>query len=305
MQSGFCTNCGRALTPGAAFCPSCGARVETLTAPAATTANAFPAATPRKRQSRGWVGWIVGCLVFFLGILALLIGLVVFGLLTHHLIFFAIGLAGLALFILIAALIEHLVRRLYLRTKYGIERELGMGGSYGARSGYRGSARARQQPRFSLIRFIFSLAIIAGLIYGGLYLYYTQQFVGDWSGVLTIGKTTQGVQTSLQIALLPHSPSNPSFSDLPSLTVTQVQFKTTSAQVCKRSGSYQLSGTASRLDASSVVMNLNTGKETVPLTGTYQDGAFHLSGTNAEKQTVSLVLEKGDNQSGYLSACGG
>lgn len=304
MQSGFCTNCGKPLTPGVAFCPSCGARVETLTAPAATTDYASPPATPPKNQTPGWVRWLVGCLFAFVAVIALLIGLVVFGLLTHHLIFFAIGLGGLALLIFIGAIIEHQVRRLYRRAKYGLERDLGIGGGpYGARPGY--NARSYRQPRFSLIRFIFSLAIIAGLVYGGLYLYYSQQFIGTWSGVLTIGSAKQGVQTNLQISVALHSPSNASFSDPPSLAVTQVQFKTATVQPCKTSSAYQLSGTASRLDASTVAMTLSAGNENVPLTGTYQNGAFNLSGKNAAGKTVNLILEKGVDQSGYLAACGG
>jgi hypothetical protein len=325
MQSGFCTNCGQPLTPGATFCASCGTRVDASPATPSSTAYSGPSGTPPyvpggqpsftpnmspsnapKNPSRGWVGWVVGCLAAALAVLALLIGLIVFGLLTHHLIFFAIGMGGLAVILLIGVAIEHLIRRLYLRAKYGLERDIGLGGSpYGGRPGYGGGARTYRQPRFNPIRFIFSLAIIAGLIYGGLYLYYTQQFVGMWSGVLTIGSAKQGVQTTLQISVVPHSPGHASFSDLPSLAVTQVQFKTATVQPCKTSSSYQLSGTASRLDASTVAMTLNTGKENVPLTGTYQNDAFNLSGKNAAGQTVSLILEKGTDQAGYLSACGG
>jgi hypothetical protein len=51
-------------------------------------------------------------------------------------------------------------------------------------------------------------------------------------------------------------------------------------------------------------MTLNTGKENVPLTGSYQNDTFTLSGKNAAGKTVSLILEKGADQSGYLSACG-
>jgi hypothetical protein len=265
-----------------------------------------PSSAPQKKQGRGWVGWVVGCLAAALAFIALLIGLIVFGLLTHHLIFFAIGLGGLVLVIFIGAIIEHQIRRLYRRAKYGLERNIGIGGSpYDASSRYGGGARPYRQPRFSLIRFIFSLAIMAGLVYGGLYLYYSQQFVGTWSGVLTIGAARQGVQTSLQISVALHSPSNASVNDPPSLTVTQVQFKNATVQPCKISSTYQLSGTASRLDASTVAMTLSTSKENVPLTGTYQDGTFTLKGTNAEKQAVTLSLQRGADQDGYLTACGG
>ncbi len=217
MQSAFCTNCGQPLAAGAAFCPSCGTRVEAQ--PAATTASSAPAGTPpyapgsspqpsftpaapQKNQGPNWLGWIVGCLVTFVAVIVVLIGLVVFGLLTHHLIFFAIGLGGLVVLLLIGAAIEHQVRRLYRRAKYGIEsieRDIGIGGRpAGAR--YGGAPRRYQrQPSFSPIRFLFSLAILAGLAYGGLYLYYTQQFNGAWTGVLKIGTTQQAVQANFQI----------------------------------------------------------------------------------------------------------
>jgi hypothetical protein len=302
MQSGFCTNCGRPLDAGAAFCTHCGARVETQTVPAASTESSAPFAAPArppKNQSGGWVRWVVGCLTAFLAVIALLIGLLVFGLLTHQLIFFGIGLGGLVLLLLIGVAIEHLIRRLYRRVKYGIERDIGMvGRPYGAGPSYRSGARPyHQQPRFSLIRFLFSLAILAGLTYGGLYLYYSQQFVGNWSGVLTIGTAQQGIQANFQISVPLHSPSNPSFNDPPSLAVTQVQFKPVTLQDCAGVDTTdQLSGTASRLDASVVAMTLNTGKETIQLTGTYQNETFTLSGKNAAGQTVTLTLEKGVDQ---------
>ncbi|HEU5368474.1 MAG TPA: zinc-ribbon domain-containing protein, partial [Ktedonobacterales bacterium] len=251
MQSAFCTNCGQPLAAGAAFCPSCGTRVEA--SPAATTASSVPPGTPpyapgsnpqpsftpaapQKNQGPNWLGWLVGCLVAFLAVIVLLIGLVVFGLLTHHLIFFAIGLGGLVVLLLIGAAIEHQVRRLYRRFKYGIEgieRDIGIGDrSAGPR--YRGAPRRYQrQPSFSPIRFLFSLAIIAALAYGGLYLYYTQQFVSEWSGVLKIGTAQQGVQANIQISVPLHSPTNPSVNDPPSLAVTQVQFKPVTLQGCQ------------------------------------------------------------------------
>ena len=313
MQTAFCTNCGQPLAAGAVFCAQCGTRVEAPSAPPASTAYSGPSATPpytppqNQNQSRGWVGWVVGCLTAFLAVIALLIGLVVFGLLTHHLIFFAIGLGGLVLLIFIGAIIEHQIRRLYRRAKYGLERDIGMGNRpYNASSRYGAGARSNQQPQFSLIRFIFSLVIMAALIYGGLYLYYSQQFVGSWSGVLTIGSAQQGISANLQISLAPHGPSSgATFSDPASLAVTQVQFKQATAQACKGTpATYQLSGTASRLDASDVSMTLNTGAASIPLTGAYTNGTFTLSGKNAQGQTVTLTLQRGADQDGYSAACG-
>jgi hypothetical protein len=330
MQT-FCTNCGQPLAAGAAFCPSCGTRVEA--APAATTASsvppgtppyapgsspqpsftpAAPPAAPQKNQGPNWLGWLVGCLATFLAVIVVLIGLVIFGLLTHHLILFAIGLGGLVLMLLIGAAIEHQVRRLYRRFKYGIqgiERDIGIGGRPDiAGPRYRPEARRYQrQPSFSPIRFLFSLAVIAALAYGGLYLYYTQQFVGQWSGVLKIGATQpQGILANFQMSLPLHSPTNPSVNDPPSLAVTQVQLKSPTVQGCKNTQTtYQLSGTASRLDASKVAMTLNTGKETIQLTGAYQNDTFTLSGKDARGQPISLTLQKGFDQPGYVAACKG
>src|SRR5262249_20909536 len=147
---------------------------------------------------------------------------------------------------------------------------------------HRNRSDSYRQPQFSFIRFIFSLAIIAGAIYGGLYLYYTQQFVGNWSGVLKIGDAQQGLLANVQISVNLHSPTNPSFSDLPSLPVTQVEFKPATAEACKGTPkSYQLSGTASRLDASDVAMTLKTDTETIQLHGAYTDGVFTLIGKTA------------------------
>jgi hypothetical protein len=268
-----------------------------------------PVAAPAKNKAPGWVGWVVGCLAVFLGVIALLVVLLVVGILTHKLIFFAIGLGGLVLILLVGVSIEHHIRRLIHRFRFGANvygGDIGvMGRPYGARPGYRGDARPyRRQPSFSPIRFLFSLAVLAALIYGGLFLYYTQTFAGPWSGVLKIGTAQQGILATLQISLPLHGPINPSFSDPASLAVTQVEFKPTTAQACKGSPtSYQLSGTASRLDASAVAMTLNTGKETIQLSGTYKDGTFTLSGKNAAGQPVTLTLQKGSDQAGYLAAC--
>lgn len=332
MQSGFCTNCGQPLVAGAAFCPNCGAHVEAPPAAAATPASAVPPGTPSyapgsnppasftpapsappgapakppKSQARSLVGWVVGCLALFLGVIAVFVVLLVVGILTHKLVLFAIGMGGLALVLLVGVIIEHQIRRLYRRYKYRIESNLGViDRPLGARPGYRGSALPyHQQPRFSLIRFLFSLAVLAALVYGGLFLYYTQTFAGSWSGVLTIGTARQGVLVNLQISLPLHGPTNPSFSDPASLTLTQVAFKPAPAQTCKASqASYQLSGTASRLDASSVAMTLTTGTQTIQLSGTYQNNIFTLTGKNAQGQPVTLTLQKGSDQQAYLAAC--
>ncbi|HEY7349567.1 MAG TPA: zinc ribbon domain-containing protein [Ktedonobacterales bacterium] len=325
MQSGFCTNCGQPLAAGAVFCPSCGTRVEAPPAAAsATTVNSVPPsappytpgsnppasfspatsappAAPPKSQTSTLIGWLIGCLGVFLLVIILLVAAVIYGILSQKLIFFAIGLGGLFVVLLIAVAIEHQVRRLYRRFKG----TLGVAnGSSGFSPRYQGASRSyREQPHFSLFRFLFSLAVLAGLVYGGLFLYYTQEFTGNWSGVLTIGGVQQGVLANIQISLPLHSPTNPSFSDLPSLTFTQVEFKPTTARACVGSQNiYQLSGTASRLDASRVEMTLKTGAVTVPLHGAYNSGKFTLSGTSQGKP-VTLILEKGSDQAGYLAIC--
>ncbi len=324
MQSGFCTNCGQPLAAGAAFCASCGAHVEAPPAATATTVASVPpgvgapgsnppasftpgvSTPPQQNQPRRWIGWIAGCLAAFLAVVVLFVVLLVVGILTHRLVLFAVGLGGLVGLFLIGAAIEHQIRRLYRRFKYGVERELGvLEGRQSAPARYRSQAHVtRSQPSFSPIRFLFSLAILAALAYGGLYLYYTDTFNGAWSGVLKIGTAQQGVQATLNVALPLHSPVNPSVSDPASLAVTQVEFKPTDAQACKGSPeSYQLSGTASRLDAADVAMTLDTGKETIHLRGRYENATFTLSGKNARGQPVSLILEKGSDQTGYLAAC--
>jgi hypothetical protein len=328
MQTAFCTNCGKPLDSGATFCANCGTRVEAPPAAPASTAYSAPPATPaytpgstpqpsftpsmppqnmqpqNQNQSRAWVGWLVGCLGAFLLVVLALIGLLVFGLVTHKLVFFAIGLGGIALLIFIGVIIEHQIRRFIHRRRFnnGL-----MGGGFGGDSPYRDRSSSYRQPRFSLIRFIFSLAIIAGALYGGLYLYYSQQFVGEWSGVLKIGTTQQGITANVQISLTPHAPaSNASYKDWPSLSVTQLEFKPTTATACKGTpASYGLSGTATRLDASDVGMTLKTTTESIQLHGTYTNGLFTLSGTNAKGQPVTLSLERGAEQDGYRAACGG
>src|ERR1041385_6962538 len=121
MLTAFCTNCGKPLDPGAAFCSSCATRVEAPPAAPASTASSVPPATPpyapgsnpspsfspsmpstsapamapqNQNQSRSWVGWVVGCLGAFLLVVAALIGLLVFGLLTHRMTLLVIGLGG-------------------------------------------------------------------------------------------------------------------------------------------------------------------------------------------------------------------
>lgn len=317
MQTAFCTNCGKPLDPGAAFCANCGARVESQPAAPASTAYSPPPATPsftpslppqnmqpqNQNQSRAWIGWLVGCLGAFLLVVAALIGLLIFGLVTHKLVFFAIGLGGIALLILVGVIIEHQIRRLIRR--YRFNNNNGLMGGFGD-SSYRERSRDYRQPQFSFFRFIFSLAVIAAALYGGLYLYYSQQFVGQWSGVLKIGSAQQGITATLEISLTPHSPpSNASFNDWPSLSVTQVEFKPVTAQACTGSPSgYRLSGTASRLDASNVAMTLRANNEDIPLLGSYKDGVFTLSGKNARGQTVTLSLERGIGQAGYRAVCG-
>ncbi len=330
MQPAFCTNCGQHLTPGAAFCGNCGTRVEAPPVDAAATATnsvppgtgappSIPPSTPQvsfapsaaappsapapaqQNQAPNWLGWIAGCLIAVLAVVALLIGLLTYGLVSHQWGFFAVGLVGLALLFIIGSAIEHRVRRLYRRFRgtVGV-----VDSAFDLTPDSGSSSRPYQQPSFSLFRFLFLLVFMAGLTYGGLYLYYTQQFVGEWSGVLKIGTTQQGILTTLQIALPLHSPTHPSFSDPASLAVTQVEFKQTAAQACKGSPkSYQLSGSASRLDASDVTMTLTVGKDAVLLHGTYDTARFTLTGKNAQGQPVTLTLAKGSNQVDYIAAC--
>lgn len=333
MQSGFCTNCGQPLAPGAAFCPSCGTPVEASSAassmPPAATQGSMPGyapgsntpaynapamapppggpATATKSRTKQLIGWVGGCLAAALIVVALLIGLLVYGLTTGHPLFFFIGLIGLALIIIVGAAVEHIIRRLIRRATGGLgtlERDV-LGGAGGGPLGYQGGARQyrRQQPHFNPLRFLFTLALLAAAIYGGLFLYYTETFTGNWSGVLSMSAAKQGVLVNFQVSVPVHAPHY-SASDPGALDPLAVDFKQASAQVCKSSQSYQLSGTASKLDASQVAMTLTIGQQNVPLSGTFQNGILTLSGKNAQGQPVTLTLQKGTDQAGYVAACG-
>jgi hypothetical protein len=112
------------------------------------------------------------------------------------------------------------------------------------------------------------------------------------------------VQANFQVSVPLHSPTNPSVNDPPSLAVTQVQFQPITLDGCQNAPTtYRLSGTASRLDTSTVAMTLTTGKETIQLTGTYQNNTFTLSGKNAKGQAVTLTLQKGTDQNAFLAVC--
>lgn len=228
---------------------------------------------------------------------ALLIGALIYGLTTNHLTFFFIGLIGLVVLILIGAAVEHIIRGLIWRATSGVESlaggALGIPGAPAQRYGV-GARRYRAQPHFHPIRFIITLALMAGALYGGAFLYYTQQFSGQWSGTLSMnGAAPRGVlvqQFSISLSLR--------FSSWPN--ITEVDFKQTTAQACKGAQSYTLSGTATMLDASMVAMTLNG---TIPLTGTFQNGTMTLKGTSGG-QPVTLTLQKGSAQTGYVAACG-
>ena len=272
--------------------------------PAASPPPAAPAAAPKSR-TKTLVGWIAGCLSVFLVVVALLVGALIYGILNHQLVFFAIGLGGLVLIFLVGAAVEHWVRRLIRRFRYTGSNLGVIDRPYGG-AGYQRGARPyrQQQPRFSLIRFLFTLALLAAAIYGGLFLYYTQTFAGNWSGVLSVNGVQQGILANLQVSLSVHRPGNFSTADLGSIDVTQVDFKPTTAQVCKSSQGYQLSGTASRLDAASVAMTLSNSSGSLQLHGSYKAGTLTLSGTNAQGKPVTLTLQKGTEQQGYVAACG-
>ena len=326
MQQAFCTNCGAALATGAAFCPSCGARVEpasgAASAPYTTMqsgpntpgtqppAYAAPAMSPQQNtpgtppnRTAQIVGIVGGCLVLFLVVVGLLIASLIYGITSHHLVFFAIGVAGLFVILLVVVAIEHIIRRLYRRVKGGVER-LEHPGYAG--SSYRSeSYRRRQQQGFRPIRFLFTLVFLAAAALGGLFLYDNYTFTGDWTGTLTTGSTQQGMLADLQISLSFHKPANFSVSNLGAFDFETITFKPTTAQVCNKGGgqasSYQLTGTASRLDASQVAMTLTNSGGSLQLQGTYQDGKFTLSGSSGG-QPVTLTLQKG-GQSDFTTIC--
>ncbi len=333
MQSGFCTNCGQPLAPGAAFCPSCGTRAEASSAassmPPVATQGSMPGYTPGstppayapstmspqaapppkapRSRTRSLVGWIGGCLAATLIVVLLLIGALVYGITTGHPLFFFIGLIGLALIILVGAAVEHIIRRLIHRATGGIEnmeRDV-LGGAGAGPRPYQGGARQyrRQQPHFNPLRFVFTLVLLAAAIYGGLFLYYTATFTGDWSGVLSMGAAKQGVLVNLQIGSVGFHNIHYVASDPGTLDPLVVNFKPATAQACKNGPGYQLSGTAMKLDASVVSMTLTIANTPVNLSGTYLNGIFTLSGQHGQ-QPVTLTLQKGTEQAGYVAACG-
>src|SRR5579883_63138 len=348
MQSAFCTNCGKPLDPGAAFCASCGTRVEGppgASSPGPATFQSAPTYTPGyntpapyppsgpsayppsgpsapgapapftpvgpsapvapppspKSRTKRLLAWLGGCLAITLVVIALLVISLIYGITSDHPTFFFIGLIGLVVIILVIMAVEHLIRRLIRRATGGFEslagNVLGLPGVGVSAPRYRGARTYRSQPSFSPIRFLFTLALMAGALYGGLFLYYTQQFSGVWSGTLSIGGTTQGVQVQqFPLSLSIH------FSGWPN--ITEVDFKQTTAQACKSGPSYQLSGTATMLDASKVAITMTINNQPVALTGTFQNGTMMLSGVNGQKQPVTLTLEKGSDQPDYIKACG-
>jgi hypothetical protein len=324
MQQAFCTNCGTTLTPGAAFCPSCGTRVEPSSGAASAPSNTMQAAynTPGAQppayspppmspqqgkppnRTAQIVGAVGGCLVLFLVVVGLLIASLIYGITSHHLVFFAIGVAGLFVIILVVVAIEHIIRRLYRRVRGGVER-LEHPGYAGA--GYRSASyRQRRQQGFRPFRFLFTLVFLAAAALGGLFLYDTYTFNGDWSGTLTTGTAQQGILADLQMSLSFHKPANFSFSDLGAFDFETITFKPTTTQACNKGGSqaagYQLSGTASRLDASQVAMTLTpSGGGSLQLQGSYQNGKFTLSGTSGGKP-VTLTLQKGSQQA-FTTTC--
>lgn len=326
MQQAFCTNCGAALTTGAAFCPSCGTRVEPASGAASAPSNtmqsgyntpgsqppAYAAPTMSPQQNKPGtppnrtaqiVGIVGGCLVLFLVVVGLLIASLIYGITSHHLTFFAIGVAGLFVILLVVVAIEHIIRRLYQRVKGGVER-LEHPGYAGSR--YRSeSYRRRQQQGFRPIRFLFTLVFLAAAALGGLFLYDNYTFTGDWTGTLATGTTQQGILADLQISLSFHKPANFSVSNIGAFDFETITFKPTTAQVCNKGGGqasiYQLTGTASRLDASQVAMTLTNSSGSLQLQGTYQDGKFTLSGSSGGKP-VTLTLQKG-SQSDFTTTC--
>lgn len=329
MQQAFCTNCGTTLTPGAAFCPSCGTRVEPSSGAASAPYNTMqsgtpgyntpgsqPSAyssppmtpqqgapgTPPQNRTAQIVGLVGGCLVVFLLVVGLLIASLIYGITSHHLVFFAIGAAGLFLIILVVVAIEHIIRRLYRRVRGGVN-ALEHPGYAGSR--YQAdSRRYRRQQGFRPIRFLFTLVFLAAAALGGLFLYDNYTFNGNWSGTLTTGTAQQGLLADLQISLSFHKPLSFSFSDLGGLDFETITFKPTTAQACNKGGnqtSYQLSGTASRLDASQVAMTLTNSDGSVQLQGSYHDGKFSLSGTSGGKP-ITLTLQKGSQQD-FTTTC--
>lgn len=323
MQQAFCTNCGKPLTPGAAFCPSCGARAEAPAAvpgamqtgqagymPGSSSPATFspqqpnaPAAAPRSQTGK-IIGGLIGCLALFLLVVLALIGALVYGILKQQSVFFFIGLVGLGLIILVGVGIEHLIRRLYHRARGGIQAMERPGFGYtGQRTQYQ---QHRQQHRFHPIRFLITLVLIAAALYGGLFLYYSQQFSGDWQGVLSVGGVQQGLLlTNLHISLSFQRPANLSTSDPGAIELTQVNFTQETAQACNKKGSqarsYQFTGSTSRLDASQVSVTLTSSQTSLPLQGTYQAGKFMLNGTSQGKP-VTLTLQKG-GQSDFSATC--
>ncbi len=257
-----------------------------------------PQSQPAKPRGRlaTIAGWVGGCLVALLVVVALLITALVYGLLHHQLVWFFIGLGGLVLIILVGVAIEHFIRRLYRSAVRGIER-LERPGYIGEEAqGIAYPRRRQEQPQFSLFRFVLTLALLAGVLYGGLYLYYTQVFAGEWVGIVSIANVRQGVLTHLPLSLSLQRPTHLSLSDLGAIDATQVHFKQEAASVCNKDGSrisYQLSGTASRLDVSMVTMTLNTGTERVSLHGSFKQGMFSLAGTTSKGKPVTLTLKQG------------
>ena len=318
MQQAFCTNCGKPLAPGAAFCPSCGVPREappgtqTNYQPNTSSPTSYPPPLPAqqykppptpKSQTGKIVGWAVGCLALFLLVVVGLIGALVYGLLNHQAVLFIIGAAGLAVIILLVVGIEHLIRRLWRAARGGVQTLEHPGGFGASGQRYRQAAHP-QQHRFNPIRFVITLALMGGALYGGLFLYYSQQFSGSWSGTLSIGTLQQGIVTNLPISLSFQTPANISLSNPGAIELTQINFTKETAQACNKNGSqtsYQLSGTASRLDTSQVAMTLSNSDENLSLQGTYQDGTFVLTGTSGGKP-VMLTLQK-VSPSGSSATC--
>lgn len=323
MQHAFCTNCGKPVTPGEPYCPSCGTRVDASSGAASAPSNTMqagyntpgaqspayspPPMAPQQgkppNRTAQIVGAVGGCLVLFLVVVGLLIASLIYGITSHHLVFFAIGVAGLFVILLVVVAIEHIIRRLYRRVKGGVER-LEHPGYAGA--GYRSASYRRQQQGFRPFRFLFTLIFLAALALGGLFLYDNYTFNGDWYGTLTTGTTQQGMLADLQMSLSFHKPANFSLSDIGAFDFETITFKPTTAQVCNKGGSQasrlQLTGTASRLDASRVAMTLTpSGGGSLQLQGSYKDGTFTLSGTSGGKP-VTLTLQKG-SQSDFTTTC--